>query len=122
MGALKNPDARHIDFEPFVGIIPENPKLLPCDIDMVIERRGHFLVAEWKREGETFSTGQRLMLEALSRVNNFTVLLVNGYSTENEFHVIDFYELKNKRELISGLSTKDLMAYIREWYARVNSL
>ena len=122
MGALKNPYARHIDFEPFIGIIPENPKLLPCDIDMVIERRGHFLVAEWKREGETFSTGQRLMLEALSRVNEFTVLLVNGCSTENEFYVIDFYELKNKRELISGLSTKDLMAYIREWYARVNSL
>lgn len=122
MGALKNPDARHIDFEPFIGIIPENPKLLPCDIDMVIERRGRFLVAEWKREGEVFSVGQRLMLEALSRVNNFTVLYVNGASTDKEFYVHDFYELKDGEELLSGISTKDLMAYIREWYARVNSL
>lgn len=120
MGALRNPDARHIDFEPFKGVIPSNPKLLPCDIDFVIERKGHFLVAEWKRENETFSAGQRLMLEALSRVDGFTVLLVNGYSTENEFQVIDFYELKNKRELISGCSESDLMAYIREWYARVD--
>lgn len=120
MGALKNPDARHIDFEPFKGLIPSNPKLLPCDIDMVIERRGKFLAAEWKREGEVYSIGQRLMLEALSRVNEFTVLLVNGCSTENEFYVIDFYELKNGNELISGCSASDLMAYIREWYARVD--
>jgi len=118
MGALKNPDARHIDFEPFKGLIPSNPKLLPCDIDMAIERKGNFLVAEWKREVEAFSIGQRLMLEALSRVNKFTVLLVNGCSTNEKFYVIDFYELKDGKELLSGVSANDLMAYIREWYAR----
>lgn len=118
MGALKNPDARHIDFEPFKGLIPNNPKLLPCDIDMVIERKGRFLAAEWKREGEVFSMGQSLMLEALSRVNEFTVLLVNGCSTNEEFYVSDFYELKDGKQLLSGCSANDLMAYIREWYAR----
>jgi hypothetical protein len=120
MGALKNPDARHIDFEPFIGVVPDNPKLLPCDIDFVIERKGHFLVAEWKREGESFSTGQRLMLEALSKKSDFTVLLVNGTSTDKAFHVTDFYQLKEQKEIISGLSANDLMAFIREWYARVN--
>jgi len=120
MGALKNPDARHIDFEPFKGLIPSNPKLLPSDIDFVIERKGHFLAAEWKREGETFSVGQRLMLEALSKKSDWTVLLVNGVSTNDEFYVTDFYQLKEQKEILSGLSANDLMAFIREWYARIN--
>ena len=77
-------------------------------------------MAEWKREGEAFSVGQRLMLEALSQKSDFTVLLVNGASTDKEFYVTDFYQLKDKKEIISGMSANDLMAFIREWYARVN--
>jgi hypothetical protein len=43
---MRNKHAPHIDFtDLMIG------KLCPSDIDMVLERKGHFLFGEWKRQG-----------------------------------------------------------------------
>ena len=50
----------------------------PCDIDGILERRGHFLVFEGKsREGRT-SKGQQILLESLVRLPQFTVVEFHG--------------------------------------------
>jgi hypothetical protein len=50
---------------------------LPTNLDGLTERHGKFLVIEVKR-GEEISTGQHIMLEQLSRQENFTVLVLNS--------------------------------------------
>jgi len=47
------------------------------DIDGIIERKGHFLVMESKNELEKLPQGQAILLEQLSRIEKFTVLLVH---------------------------------------------
>lgn len=48
---------------------------LPTNMDGITERHGRFLVLEVKR-GEEISTGQHIMLERLSKVPKFTVVVV----------------------------------------------
>lgn len=75
---MRNPEARHLDFRDLAGLIPEHPKFLPSNLDMVYERRGHFLVCEWKRPHEQFGGGQWILLQALARTPKFSVLIVTG--------------------------------------------
>ena len=58
------------------------------DVDLLIERRGHFLVAELKpwTQGVTLPYGQHLAIQSLARLEQFEVYLVGeqGHSpTEN---------------------------------------
>lgn len=75
---MRNPDARHLDFRDLAGLIPEHPKFLPSNLDMVYERKGYFLVCEWKRPNEQFGGGQWILLQALARTPKFSVLIVTG--------------------------------------------
>jgi len=75
---MRNPDARHLDFSDLTGLIPEHPKFLPSNLDMVYERRGHFLICEWKRPNEQFGGGQWILLQALAKTPKFSVLIVTG--------------------------------------------
>jgi hypothetical protein len=118
VGLLRNQDARHIDFEAFLGIIPSNPKLLPSDLDMVIERRGYFLCAEWKRPNERFSIGQRLMLEALSRKPDWRVLIVHG-DTDDGLNVTGLWLLHGAETVHLGSTAEHLKEAIRFWYSWV---
>lgn len=120
MSLLRNQDARHIDFEAFVGIIPDNPKLLPSDLDMVIERRGYFLCAEWKRPNEKFSVGQRLMLEALSRKPDWRVLIVHG-DTDGGLNVTGVWLLQGLETIHLGSTAEHLKETIRYWYSWVEN-
>ena len=43
-------------------------RVAPMDIDMMLERRGKFLVAEFKPKGAPLPMGQRLTLKALVRL------------------------------------------------------
>jgi hypothetical protein len=70
--------AEHIDFGFLTGVIKSNPKAMPSNLDAIIERRGRFLVWEFKRPDETFGVGQRIMLERLATVPNFEVWVVTG--------------------------------------------
>jgi len=75
---MRNQKAAHIDFFQFKGMIETNPKATPCDIDMIFERKCKFFVGEWKREGESISQGQGLLLRNLARQPQFTVVIISN--------------------------------------------
>ena len=127
MTAMRNPDAKHIDFADLVGVVPNNPKLLPSNLDMVLERNGYFIVGEWKRPSERISLGQEILLKSLSAMPNFLVLVIEGNTddgmvvskvsmygvkTENGWRSVDLIEMGNKLD--------DLKNIIRMWYTKAN--
>ena len=110
---MRNKEAPHIDFEELVGLLG---KVVPSNLDMVLERKGHFLFAEWKRDNEKVSKGQEILLKALSRVPNATVLIVNG-DTDDGMRVDTFWRvLPNGNCIESGRGLIEFKDYIIEWY------
>lgn len=115
---MRNPDAKHLDFSELQGVIPDNPKWLPSNIDMLMERKGKFLLCEWKREGEEFGGGQKLLLKALAAHPDFTVLIVQG-NTDNGMEVQKFWEVCFDLLRFRGGSTAELKLFIKNWYEEV---
>jgi hypothetical protein len=118
MTAMRNPDAKHIDFSDLQGIIPSNPRFLPSNLDMVYERNGHFLVGEWKRRGEKISGGQRLLLHRLASLPQFKILLIVG-DTDNGMAVHDVYKLTAEDVIRIGEGKEFLAQLINVWYDSV---
>ena len=116
MTAMRNPDAKHTDFTDLIGVIPSNSKLLPSNLDMVIERFGHFLVGEWKRPSEKISTGQEILLKRLATKEDFVVLLIEGDTDDGM--VVHKIEAINKDGTFNhiGSGTETLKKFIRFWY------
>ena len=113
---MRSLNASHIDFNGFVGVIPSNPKLLPSDLDMILERKDSFLVGEWKRSGEIMSDGQLLLLKSLARQPQFIVLIISG-NTDDETVVtnVRWVTPRGRLQLI-GSSFDDLKNIISRWY------
>jgi len=110
---MRNKEAPHIDFEELNGLLG---KVVPSNLDMVLERKGHFLFAEWKRDNEKVSKGQEILLKALSRVPNATVLIVNGDSDDG-MRVDRFWRvLPNGNCIESGRGLIEFKDYIIDWY------
>lgn len=119
MQAMRNPDAKHIDFGFLKGCIPSNPKLLPSNIDMILERKGHFLFGEWKNEGEQFSEGQKILLRSLAKLENSEVIIITG-NTEGAVEIKLIQQLNEDSKLIKiGESVQDLIDHINKWYGWV---
>lgn len=53
-------------------------KQKPTDVDGLIERRGNFLLLEAKAPGVELSTGQKILLDHLAKLDAFTILLIWG--------------------------------------------
>jgi hypothetical protein len=110
---MRNQFAPHVDFTEFQGLIKSNPKFLPSNLDMIIERNGKFLVAEWKREKETMPFGQELLLKRLA-ANNFIVLVIVG---DNGTNVSSFSKVKESGDwIVLGRSIEELKDFIKGWY------
>lgn len=118
MTAMRNPDAKHIDFGELVGVIPTNPRFLPSNLDMVLERKGHFLVGEWKRPNESISRGQEILLNNLARKPNFLVVLIEGDTDAGM--VVSKVQLFNPHKgwIEWGDNKESLKDLITQWYAR----
>jgi hypothetical protein len=113
---MRSLNASHIDFNGFVGVIPSNPKFLPSDLDMILERRDCFLVGEWKRSGEIMSEGQLLLLKSLARQPQFIVLIISG-NTDDETVVTDIrWVTPRGRIQLIGSSFDELKNFIARWY------
>ena len=113
---MRNAYASHTDFGFLRGVILDNPKAMPSNIDMVFERRGHFLVGEWKRKDEEISLGQKILLKALANQNKFTVLVINGYSDNTGTEVNEFYKVSQDKLAILGHGVDKLKDFINIWY------
>ncbi len=114
--AMKNPQAVHIDFFKFKGLIASNPKALPCNIDMVIERKEKFLVGEWKRDNEEVSLGQKILLRNLAKQPQFIVLLITG-DTDDEAVVTSFGRITKYGAFKHlGSSLDELKDFVTRWY------
>jgi hypothetical protein len=113
---MRNRDAPHIDYGAFLGLLPNNPKACPCNIDGIIERKGKFLVLEWKREGEGMSEGLRRTLQALAGTTGFQVWIVRG-DTDNGLRIGRFYSVPpfGKPKLL-GEGVDEFIAVYRLWY------
>jgi len=110
---MRNKEAPHIDFEELVGLLG---KVVPSNLDMVLERKGHFLFAEWKRDNEKVSKGQEILLKALSGLPRATVLVING-DTDNGMRVERFWRiLPNGSYADCGKGLIAFKDYITEWY------
>ena len=110
---MRDKYAPHIDFEELSGLLG---KVVPSNVDMVLERKGHFLFGEWKRDGEKISKGQEILLKALSGLPKTTVLVVSG-DTDNGMRVERFWKvLSNSQCIECGKGLIAFKNYITEWY------
>jgi hypothetical protein len=110
---MRDKYAPHVDFGELSGLLG---KILPSNVDMVLERKGHFLFGEWKRDGEKISKGQEILLKALSGLPKTTVLVING-DTENGMRVERFWRiLPNGSYADCGKGLIAFKDYITEWY------
>lgn len=82
MHAMRNQNAKHVDFGFMLGWVESNKKAIPSNLDGVMERNGYFLFMEWKREGESSSLGQSILLHQLAKLERVFVIIVHGYSDE----------------------------------------
>ena len=110
---MRDKYAPHVDFGELSGLLG---KVLPSNLDMVLERKGHFLFGEWKRDGEKISKGQEILLKALSELPKTTVLVVSG-DTDNGMRVERFWRiLPDGSYTQSGKGLIEFKDYITEWY------
>jgi len=110
---MRDKYAPHVDFGELSGLLG---RILPSNVDMVLERKGHFLFGEWKRDGEKISKGQEILLKALSGFPKTTVLVVSG-DTENGMRVERFWRiLPNGSYADCGKGLIAFKDYITEWY------
>ena len=113
---MRNAYASHTDFGFLTGVIIDNPKAMPSNIDMVFERRGYFLIGEWKRKNEEISLGQKILLKALANHDKFTVLVINGYSDNTGTEVNEFYKVQQNKLVILGNGINKFKEFINIWY------
>lgn len=113
---MKNPYATHIDYFQFKGLISTNPKAHPCNIDMIFERKCKFLIGEWKRDNETMSKGQEILLKNLAKQPQFIVLIIYGNTDEET--IINKFEMitSNGNFVEKGKSFDELKVFITKWY------
>ena len=121
MRTMRSASAAHVDFGDFEGMIESNPKLLPSDLDMIIERRGKFFVGEWKRQGENLSQGQEILLKTLAKQQQFTVCVIIGNTdTKTVIHSVLCISKSGEYRKI-GASLDDLKVFINQWYEWANN-
>jgi hypothetical protein len=115
MKLMNNPYATHIDFFRFKGFFKNNPNATPSNLDMIFERKGKFLVGEWKRPNEKISKGQEILLKTLAKQENFVVLIIQG-DTDGEMVVNKFWRVVDDKCDQQGESADDLKEFMNQWY------
>lgn len=88
----------------------------PTDIDLMYERRGHFLVLEGKRSGSTIRMGQRRCLDALAALRP-RVYVIHFYGTPpDQVDAFGVWPLP-----ATPATTDDLIARIQQWFSWVEA-
>jgi hypothetical protein len=119
-GLMRNANAAHKDYGDFKGIIESNPNFVPCDLDGIAERKGYFLVMEWKRPGEEISLGQQRMLQALAQTPKFSVIIMVG-DTDNGVNLDHYWLLDNKgKPFKKGKDFEEFKQFYKLWYELID--
>ena len=118
---MRNSLASHTDFRDFAKLIKSNPHFLPSNIDMICERRGHFLIGEWKKPNENMATGQQLLLKAFAQVPKFTVLVIIGNTDKDQTEVGDVFQVILDKCVKIGEGLEFLKDFYVMWYEFANS-
>ena len=113
---MRNIFATHTDYCDFKGLIAENPNFVPSNVDGICERKGQFLVMEWKRPGEAVRKGQEYLLKAFAKLPNFIVLIIYG-DTDNGTNVEKFYLVNQDGSCtLAGSNFAMLKEFYKNWY------
>ncbi len=118
---MRNPNAPHINFKDLNGLLG---KILPSNLDMVIERNGFFLVGEWKHNGEVISTGQFILLKQLARMEErFTVIIIQGHTDAGDMVVDEFWVMDGQGNTTSlGKGVDKFKEFLVYWVRSVEEL
>jgi len=88
------------------------------DLDFIQERNGKFIIVEFKKQGEeklATDDGQRILLEALAKMPNFTVVI---YTHDEDY--------EGSGQILSGVSMPinskaKLQLYVKLWRQRIDN-
>jgi hypothetical protein len=110
---MRDRAAPHINFEDLQGLLGN---ILPSNIDMVLERKGHVLIGEWKRPKEKLSKGQEILLKSLARKPKFTVIIVTG-DTDSHMSVERYWKIhQDGTPKLTGYGLDSFKDFIVDWY------
>lgn len=95
-------------------------KIMPTDVDCVIERNRKFLFIEFKPDKQQVPVGQGILLTRLSKVKDMTVVVVwHKYCEQHSTKVpVAMQELPNGELLL--INTGDFREYVSNWYEKAN--
>ncbi len=117
---MRNPNAVHINFRDLNNLMG---KIVPSNIDMVVERNGFFLVGEWKRHNEKISMGQNILLKQLARQDKFLVLIIQGHTDGGDMEVDEFWRMEGSGDLLSlGKTVDKFKEFLVYWKNKVEKL
>ena len=118
---MNKPNAKHVDFGFLKGMFP-NPRELPVNVDMMMEKNHCFIVGEWKKPKETLSRGQEITLKRLAARRNIHVIIIEGSSDDTECYVNKVEEMhKDGRLQELGTGIEFLKILMKAWHARACS-
>ena len=119
---MRNPSAVHIDFKD-LNNIEGMGKIVPSNIDMMVERNGWFLVGEWKREGEAISMGQKILLRQLATQPKFLVIIIQGHTDGSVMVVDEWWRMQGNGDLKPlGKTVEKFKEFLLHWKNKVEQL
>lgn len=92
-------------------------KVAPTDLDFVLERRGRFLVLEFKPAGASLPLGQRLTLKQLVRAG-MDVWVVWG--EDLDFIQVGAVDKRGDVPFVADMTVNRLKRYVADWFKEVS--
>lgn len=118
VGNLRNPNGRRMWDWAFLGPAFPGNGMAPMDVDGLFERHGYFLVLESKLPGDELSGGQERALQALARLPQFLVVVVEGVPPD----MVASWRTLGTKHVRYGHGRGSLREFIARWYQYVDRL
>lgn len=88
------------------------------DVDGIVEIAGRFLLLEWKAQGGSVQTGQRIMFERLTALSHkMTVIVVAGHPREMLIESVQVFH-GGKAQAAETTDFEGLKARVKSWADR----
>lgn len=116
------------DYDIFLGCFGDT-KIMPADLDFIVERHGKFLVMEFKEIGKDMFIGQDITLKKLSKLPGFTVFLAyheprkKCHECESVHDSPNFVSMKiyPNGELFK-INNEILISFVKNWYKQADNI